>query len=290
MKVENWLEVFDREDTICHYTAFDAGIDILSTGKIRLSPFFNANDPLEFLEKPFMAAQGGNDIYLPPHSSAALFHINNEIKTNVRYVSFCSNINSMVLDSTINSERTDKCRYKSYGKPRMWAQYGRNHSGLCLVFSKRKLEELIPKSIHKGQIVYYESQITDYPRIDLRESYRNLLEYSKEFITQNMKSIFFKKSVDFVDENEFRIVTYSDSSEDIFLPIEDILIGVIRGKRVSISEINVQTFKKECEANNTFPYYLHWQDDKFIPEIEMDILIQSGMKWPYKSASITRSL
>ena len=36
---------------------------------------------------------------------------------------------------------------KGYEKSRMWSQYGQNHEGICLVFSKKSLLEIIKKEL-----------------------------------------------------------------------------------------------------------------------------------------------
>jgi hypothetical protein len=278
---EDWEKLFNSEDAICHYTSIENGMDILSSGKIKLSPFKDANDPFEFLDKPFIGNQGDINIHMDSRSVGS-FHINDDIKHRVKFLSFCTNYDSKVICGETGSERTEKSIYKCYGKPRMWAQYGRNHSGLCLIFSKKKLEELIAnKNIVSGFTVYYESEINDYPPLDLRKSYH--IEYVSEYISNNIQSIFYKKTADFVDENEYRIVTYCDSGEDVTLPIKDIIIGVIRGSKIeSVDQVN--SFKRACEANNTYPFYLHWENGKFNAEIEFEFM----RKWPYKRASITR--
>jgi hypothetical protein len=114
----------------------------------------------------------------------------------------------------------------SVDHPRMWAQYGVDNSGACLIFDELKLREENPelkdKSIFRIEDVKYKFwTITN----DVEDSN----DFS-EIIWRKYRSIFFTKSIDWKDECERRIFQFGEQE---FLNIKNSLVYVCLGYRFS---------------------------------------------------------
>ena len=107
----------------------------------------------------------------------------------------------------------------------MWAQYGADNSGVCLVFSKKELLRQVNRIEHR----YLFMDNIDYcKRISvLRYGIEHVEigkpDYEMDAVTHlnnHKKSIFFSKHIDFEQENEFRVGVIEHPENDGFLYVE----------------------------------------------------------------------
>lgn len=230
------LKDFNTDKYVAHYTKFDRVIkDILPFNEIRFSSVSIVNDPYEkdttWIE---------NDGIYSKEDIIESHKILNELKTNFfnHIKLFCSasydeaSINCFDLSSDI------------YGKPRMWANYGDNHKGLCLIFDKEELSKEINKICDKYEKLY-EDKINYLPYIAILEnsislsidelkSLQSTTNNSKllyEVIDKNylLKSKYFRKHIDWKTENEYRWLIFTKETKEFNVNFGSALKAVVFG-------------------------------------------------------------
>lgn len=131
-------------------------------------------------------------------------------------------------------------------KPRMWSQYGENHEGLCLVFSRKSTIDAMNEIVNSTCLFFHdEVEYHEY----VRDSVRDTLHVNADLLAEKTpheiaighirkcyKDLFFIKQNDFRDEDEYRFVicdTNELSTErSIFkFDTKECLIGIIAGDR-----------------------------------------------------------
>lgn len=113
---------------IYHYTTADTAINfILKNGNLRLSPYTNTNDPKE-TKNWFFSAGTNENRPLDKYSSEYLSKIMNPTLKE------CTRVLCFSKDSPLTGNHIEDMPQRGFCKPRMWAQYAGNHTGLCLIF------------------------------------------------------------------------------------------------------------------------------------------------------------
>lgn len=151
------------------------------------------------------------------------------------------------------TQNTDKHYLRNYLRPRMWAQYGGNHEGFCLLFNRQKLYNQI-KECHQSYYdaeafsVDYEewhSQISPtssveigYDKVDAYLADAELL--FKDLRSMNIMYYLKRKHPDWRDENEYRWVIFSKSANDFFVKYGDALEAVVLGCKFSPESFSAQ--------------------------------------------------
>ena len=134
-----------QKDIIFHYTKGSVALEhILSSKQFRFSSLNNTNDPREYKYWIESGVGGWGDLSSNKHFfekwSGAKQKLDRIRRFDYKVSSFCLN---KLKSIDCNAESN-----KNYGytKSRMWAQYGDNHYGVCLVFSIQRIVEAIKNS------------------------------------------------------------------------------------------------------------------------------------------------
>lgn len=225
-------KILYNEDTIFHYTSRKTFLEnILPTMKLKLSAYGKTNDPAEYKDLTFVGVGPFSDHPNAKIEKTALrIHLNEQIQENVRIVCFCRN-------EDVKNEETEN---SGFAKSRMWSQYGDDHYGVCLAFNRKKLKNSIYKIIDgndylldqkvnyfNGRNIFIESRTIN----NIKAAEIGHDAYIKYHIIHNFNGLFFNKNSDYKDENEYRFAVYTDNLDEIFVPIEDSIIGIIVGDR-----------------------------------------------------------
>lgn len=245
----NMPEGFDSNKYIYHYTRADTAIDyILSSRTLQLSQFANLNDPKE---------SKFEDIYVFGNADLPFGDTRNRLidffRLKVKAVCFSRDDQNVDYPHPYSS---DMCS-RGYAKSRMWATYGDNHKGVCLVFDKEKLRDIFTVNKNTNDHLFYGS--VNYGRIyseimkDNEAFYADIKELNEDFetainkmISNHWKTYFLFKHEDWVTENEYRFLLVGDKEENEYLPFKDALAGIAVGMDISEEDSNkIITFSNE---------------------------------------------
>lgn len=272
--IDDYIRASD--DALFHYTRVSIAIEhILHTAKLRLSLLNDTNDPNEYKQKLFGSGRRASvqetqlqeEQYYEALLRKAQTRIEKIRRSECRVMCFCTNDKPTLILSDGTTTK-DKHVSKGWEKSRMWSQYGQNHHGICLVFSKRELDAALARAKQESQIefyrmlpVEYSQQQREWPMIDGTRLKREGLEgYSLDYIKNNSKELFFRKHVDYRDEAELRVVVLDADKKFEYVDITSFIKCVIVGDR--ISKAYFPLIKQMCRGLNTELRRAGWSRSK----------------------------
>lgn len=237
-----------------HYTKISTVIDcILNYKTIHFSTLSGTNDPYENLPTVFSISGNTNglDVGKELRRTEKLFKtLKSNIKVFCATTDGCSESNNKTGGILYNID-------KGFSKPRMWAQYAENGTGVCIVLDSEKfLEkakttfsdcEIIAKKINycsQGEFVNKVSVATSIDASDLLQTDDVLLE---SIYKKYSDTFFFTKHPDWKDENEMRYLLRerNDVIRDVNVDgiIEAVILGInIDGKNKEKVEKLIRKF------------------------------------------------
>ncbi len=209
---------FDIEKYLYHYTTAGTAIDcILPNKTLKFNRFMNLNDPKE--------SRFEDIITIEPSSSNIRPQLVDYFRSQTKAVCFSCDI------------LTDDFCSRGFAKPRMWASYGDNHKGICLVFDKEKLRTAICNNKDNEDIML-DGKISYGPSRDGLIHNCSDFEDAKDYIINNPDYFFFYKHCDWHTENEYRFILITEGTNDQFLSFSDALVGIVVGMEVENSNID----------------------------------------------------
>lgn len=275
--------VKDSDQYLYHYTPSETAEKfILTNGTLRFSSLRNTNDPRESKDWKFSLSSSAYDLGKYDCESVSR-KISMALKDLANLGCFVRDHQNLTGDCIRDSPK------RGFARPRMWAQYGDRHKGVCLVFDKAKFIDSISVNRPQGNVfcgaVTYRDR-TFVPRLGPHEfnveidrlEKVGLDAYVLELLTRYRNELFFEKLTDWRDENEWRCITLEKEPSPIFFPIEDALVGIVHGADTPIA-VSAQIMARAHSLN---------------PSIE-----HIGMRWingapwydlgnPFWSRSVTR--
>ena len=225
-------EFLKSDQVLFHYTQVSTLFEgIFNSCSLRFPPLINMNDPYEYRDYYFTYSDMTDK--LSPESVLKLVemgkYLNTCIRQKIKATCFC-----------INQQTEDSTNY-GYQRSRMWTQFGDDHRGICLVFSKNSLLEkcldTFPIVFHGG--MYYKHPIDLLPSVNYQKLKDKSVfnQYVFEYLTAHQNILLFQKDVDYKDENEYRIYIMQDKEfakckdNYLYLPIQNSLSSIIIGDR-----------------------------------------------------------
>ncbi len=190
---------------------------ILPNRQLLINRVGNTNDPRENKSFVFARAHMDDDDLLK-HSND---DISEEIRTDCRMLCFS----------------TDNIHFFGYEYSRMWALYGGNHTGLCIEINKEKFitENQTKIVTHLFKQIGYDEfdikkqldhKIIDYDRI--REM--GMEEYLRDELRHHhIDYFFFTKNKEWESEHEYRLIYFSNSTENEYATINNCIENVFLG-------------------------------------------------------------
>lgn len=220
----------EQEDALFHYTTVPVGLEhVLSTRRLRLSKFGDFKDPYEYGFTILSSHSSGPMKY----NQETMQAINNLRRKSCKVFCFCSNKKPTVVLKTGESETFSLS--SGWQRSRMWSQYGDGHKGICLVFSKDKVQEYLGGlsqciETQQSDYVTYFEEFEVFPEFKTPNSLQNVEASALEYI-KKIYPLLFRKHIDYRDEAEFRVVILDprDNVQDI--DITSTLKGIIVGDR-----------------------------------------------------------
>lgn len=217
-------KVLKGSEPVFHYTSYSVFTEqLMATEKLKFNLLKYTNDPRENKYRHYGVGgfSLGNDAY--KKSEIVSKKLNEVVLNHSKICCFCRNSSNGINHG--------------FAKSRMWSQYGENHKGVCLVFSKVKLLRTIKTQAPSKSLVYGDKVIYSSKGINLVAMQINgdeletttPYDYTYDHINEHYKEIFYKKDIDYRDEREFRVTVIDDSKAPKYFNINDSLIGVILG-------------------------------------------------------------
>lgn len=227
---------------IYHYTGSQTAIEfILPNGNLRLSSYAKTNDPKEFKEWFFIPGtnEGEN---LNKYTSAYLSNVMNPI------LKHSTNLLCFSKDKKLSGDHLEDTSKRGFCKPRMWAQYGGNHTGVCLIFDYKKFTQIFhekfkDKTYTFDHVEYRDRVIAD---IQMEPAFIVNVDYLKKLGEDNYayshgqkfsKRLFFEKATDWANEDEFRFIVF-DCKEQLYIEYQRSLAGILFGQNCSDGDIS----------------------------------------------------
>jgi hypothetical protein len=248
-------------EELFHYTkAYTALEHILVQKQLKLPQLQFTNDPRESKELVFESFTG----LVPGQSTGTVLNRIQNIAKSIKLkewkvLCFSQNHPDLVNEkSTINNNPFLSGSYR----PTMWAHYGGTlngqHNGVCLKFTKGKLDAQIQKTfedkakyvVHSGEVEYDDEKLFDLlplsmDRIlELKDS--EIEKRVRDYFFTYFREVFFRKSKDWENEYEYRWLIHSKNDAPEYVSIEGVLEEVLVGQDFpQIYEPSLTTICKE---------------------------------------------
>lgn len=179
---------------VFHFTKFESALRIIATKSLKFGRFENMND----------IAEVKRDVYgmIPADK------INKEL----------SNYQSISLT-------LDNPSHRGFKIDPLWGHYAQGGNGACLVFDIKKLSQRVFKQFGEKAIIDNIHYSSEHSNAIFTEG--DSQEAVEKYLANNIKDIFFTKSLDWEYEQELRILIKEDSSYEKFLNWDGALIAII---------------------------------------------------------------
>ncbi len=240
----------DFQKYIYHFTTVEkALLYILPSLKLKLSPFLNTNDPKENKTFGFWS----------------IFNDCDDFKTDKikeAFKSFLDNYCKLVCfskDYTISQNGTD-FYISGFNHPTMWAHYGDNYKGICVVLNQDTFKaDNFENDDDLFDSVNY-SHCLEFPPIDFSKWEKRQDDYFKKYLFDNAKDFFFTKYFHWQSEDEKRFV-HLGSKE--FCSIKNSIAGVFVGN--NFDDELMKLIKKYLPGENTWIGKISISDGRLFP-------------------------
>ena len=226
----------DTSEYIYHYTSVDTLLKyILPQKRLRFSPLENTNDPEERKWHISCAVGEPGDDWEDFCIHDKLNEISSGIANNARIICFSQD------DSDSSGTWGGLYYTKGFARPRMWAQYAQNHTGVCLVFKRDNVVSVFNETF--GDEIHYAGNVSYEPIVSIlsenlyaqellpEEVRRPVADLISEKIRKYHKVYYFSKHKDWHTENEYRLLAKPETNSDSFLDIDGLLEYIILGDK-----------------------------------------------------------
>ena len=249
----------DPNKYLYHYTTAETALEhILVSNELRFSPLIYTNDPRETKDWEFSCNIDGIDKSKELPDIYDLFK--EELQKKCKVVCFTRDNPKKFVSGQ------SKILHRGYSHPRMWAQYANNHKGICLVFDKSKLNEIIFNQvgflgdIFQGAVSYRDiNEDSKAFSLDCSKLLQLGVEsFYKYHLKKHLKSLIFEKLQDWSSELEYRWALISSTSSYEYFSIEGAVSGIVLGN--DFSQDDIETVLQYTESYMIPVIQLHWRN------------------------------
>ena len=253
---------------VAHYTRSETAVDhILKNRTLRLGPFIATNDPRETKTWHFAVGRSGSH-----ENSVTSEQLESLSKRNVEFDRILKH-GCKILCVSQDAENAFKLDIsdRAYGKPRMWAQYAGNHSGVCLLFDKQTLHETLQSRLGHQKLFCGPVEYGNFHQVGssgwmehmnaFHLSADDILTNDLENVLRNHrdkhhKVLFFRKNEDWQQEVEYRWIIRGDTNDPEFIPIENALRAILLGLDFPIDRL--AEIHEYCKDTDTYLSRIMW--------------------------------
>jgi hypothetical protein len=252
-----------------HYTKRETALEyILPTGRIKLSPFADTNDPVEVKTWGFPIRHIPENKIDDISEFTGIQDEANRIRTQ-EWKLLC-----LTMDAPGYKEPEPGMLFtghflRGFCRSRMWAQYADRHTRVCLVFDGIKLDQSIKEvlgatsTIFSGPVRYQDQ----WDKESLTEIGAFFLSYKEignaDFSTglrshflRNYEKFFLRKSRDWETEFEYRWLVHNTVLGPEYVPISASLHSVIVG--VDFPKVYEPSLIEVCKNLNISAGRMYW--------------------------------
>jgi DUF2971 family protein len=275
----------DLTDTLCHYTKADVAFDhILPSGKLRLSPYARMRDPLENRELNFTTVLFGSD-----EDAKEQLQLLHDIEDQIEFFRGQIRLIAFTIDATTGYGKYDRPFMRAWARARMWEQYASDHTGVCIAFDReRTTSELLAHlsqrgSVGSGEVEYSPRGFSDTEAyaLDL-DDFRDEDDFPDavvRFVVDHEQELFFRKTLDWQSEHEFRITLTANLGSDadyVFVPYggAESIRAVILGEQFPTWQIPAA--KWVCERRGVPLLQMQWLGGQPEPGPPVEWLLGDG--------------
>ena len=247
---------------LCHYTKRDTALEkILFNKQLKLGRLGLTNDPKETKSRTISVISDSEKQY-------SIFDIAHRAERVMKEEWRVLCLTKHLRTRKGHSDRNHYLNFfaPGYCRPRMWAQYAENHSGVCLIFDGRRLETEIDSKKGKGYKVfcgavsYYNYDSVTSKSIDFFDiETLGLLNGIRKHYYNFYKHYFLSKYPDWRDESEYRWLIHSPRKKaDEFISIKGTLVAVLVG--ADFSKAYESLLKDLCKNLNVSAGRMCWKN------------------------------
>lgn len=239
-----------RPSPLFHYTSASIALDhILMDARLRLGPPTRLNDPYESGLVPlFVEIDVPRGEHKRPdpeetrervaHESEVYWEANRLLRSRCRVL--CLTI------STRYDSFTEQGFGNGYVRPRMWAQYADNHTGVCLAFDQERLRDSALRLATAKGLAFFEAPVVYEPEgksfsdmsIQIPPPPLDATGFVDDLFPTLVDGMYFRKAWDWATESEYRYLVYGDAGEYEYVDISGALTAIFCGYRFPGERLN----------------------------------------------------
>jgi Protein of unknown function (DUF2971) len=226
---------FDPRETalgscLYHFTTADIASIILDQAQMRMSPVENMNDPRE-AKNWIITPISATGEYDPSSFLKAQERLNVRLKRETKVACFSG-------DGAPKNNRDEEPLERGWAHPRMWAHYGGNHAGACLVFDRARLEVAFSDALTgrgamtAGQVAYTDLNpaLTRAFVLDMAEVGRLGVDRAiDKHAETHLRTLMFTKLLDWATEAEYRFVLRGSNNSFEYVAFGEALLSCCIG-------------------------------------------------------------
>jgi hypothetical protein len=241
---------------LCHYTNEKKAKLIIENMTLRFGKIFESNDPIEIKDFTNFSRTKEIDDFIKCIKNELKSYLDNILQLLCFSKGEINNIDEHGFETGMENDIINGANIQTFMKrppyylPRMWAQYGNNHKGVCLIFNKNNLIKQVKNQtkssyhlkykeiIYKDIVKYLLSeQALSKLRIYLRmypDKLEEPISIVQEVLHKNNELDYFVKDMDWKDEREYRFLLWNKIKNNnydnkIIYVDKESLIGVVFG-------------------------------------------------------------
>lgn len=239
-------------------------------------------DPLENRELNFTTVLVGSS---EEHAEQQL-QLLDDIEDQIEFYRGQIRLISFTIDATTGYGKYDQPFMRAWARALMWEQYASDHAGVCIAFDReRTTNELLTRltehgSTGSGEVEYSPRGFsdTDASTVDV-DDFREEDDFNDDvarFVVAHEQELFFRKTLDWQSEHEFRITLTPDLGSDaeyVSVPYggAESIRAVILGERFPTWQIPAA--KWVCERCGVPLLQLQWLGGQPEPRLPVEWLL-----------------
>ena len=253
------IVMIEQTDRVAHYSRLEHVANILHDKKLLIGPVYNCADPRE-ASMGWLDTEGigyGPDSDKQRTAKEMICRVGRQVRL------LCTMASSEpVSQASCSIEESIYCR------PRMWAQYGDQSRGFCVVLNREALNNRLLQVVERDDYLI-SAKVKYFPWLEMvggdttipygpEQDPRDIDIF--ELMNENgmLQSIYFKKSIDWKEECEYRWLVFARTEKPVYVSIENSIEAVVLGSHFPLNQVSqVKAYCREIDCRCFCVQYLH---------------------------------